>query len=51
LGNLESISPTFYEQLLLEKISKAQKGTDDLTAFLRFWDLPAEKLLVKCWWN
>jgi hypothetical protein len=31
-----SISPTFYDQLLINKIPK---DTDDLTVFLHFWDL------------
>jgi len=31
--------PTFYEELLRVQIPKAQKDTDDLTIFLRFWDL------------
>jgi len=29
----------FYEQLLLTGIPKAQKDSDDLTVFLRSWDL------------
>jgi len=29
----------FFEQLLRAQIQKAQKDTDDLTAFLRFRDL------------
>jgi len=41
------ISPTLYEQLLQTKIPKVQKDNDDLTAFLRFWDLRTQKLLVK----
>jgi len=37
---LGSISPTFYEQLLLEQITKALKDTNDLTVFfLHFGDL------------
>ena len=44
---LGSISPTcFYEQLLRSKIPKAHKDTDDLTVFLHFWDLRAQKLHV-----
>jgi len=30
---------------------KSTKMTYDLTAFLAFWDLQTQKLLVKCWWN
>jgi len=36
----------FYEQFLLKQIPKAQKDTDDLTVFLRFWDLCVAKLLI-----
>ncbi len=39
IRNLVSISPMFYEQLFRVKIPKAQKDIDDLTVFLRFWDL------------
>ncbi len=28
-----------------------KKDTGDLIVFLRFWDLRAQELLVKCWWN
>jgi len=42
LSVLGSISPTYYEQLLPTQIPKAQKDTDDLTVFLRFWDLGFE---------
>jgi hypothetical protein len=41
-----SISPTFYNQLLQEQIPKMQKETDDLTVFLRFWNLQVQKLLI-----
>jgi hypothetical protein len=34
-----SISQTFYEQLLRTQIPKGQKDIDDLTVYLRFWDL------------
>jgi len=37
--DLETISPTIYEKLLQAQIPKAQKETDDLSDFLRFWDL------------
>jgi len=50
-GMKELILPTFYEQLLHAQIPKVQKGTDDLTVFLHFWDLIAQKLLVKDWLN
>jgi len=30
----------FYDKLLRAMIPKAQKDTDDLNVFLRFWDLP-----------
>ncbi len=40
------MSPTFYEQLLHTKIPKAQKDTDDLTVFLRFWDLHMKTLCI-----
>jgi len=43
------ISSTFYVKLLRVQIPKAQKGTDNLTEFLCFWDLRASKLLIKCW--
>jgi len=36
---LGTISPTFYEQLLFEKIPKAKKYNDDLPVFFCFWDL------------
>jgi len=36
-----SISSTFYLQLLQAKIPKAQKEADNLTEFLRFWNLLA----------
>ena len=49
--HLRSISPMLYEQLLLAKIPKPQVETDDLTVFLRIWDLCASKLWVKCWLN
>jgi hypothetical protein len=39
MSDQQPIPSTFYEQLLCEKISKAQKDTVDLTLFLRFWDL------------
>ncbi len=39
VSNPESISSTIYEQLLCVQIPKAQKDTDNLTEFLRFWDL------------
>jgi len=32
-------SPMVYKQLLCAKIPKAQKDTDDLPVFFRFWDL------------
>jgi len=35
-----------YKQLLLSKISKVQNNTDDLTVFLRFWDLYVQKLCL-----
>jgi len=38
-----SISPTFYEQLLLAQIQKVQKYIVDLTIFLCFWHLCAQK--------
>ncbi len=38
---LGSISPKFYNQLLLQQIPKVQKDTSDLTVFLSFWDLHA----------
>jgi len=41
------ISPMFYKQLTRAQIPKAQKDTDDLTVFLRFWDLHTLKLCVK----
>jgi len=41
-----SISSTSYEQLLSAQIPKVQK-TDNLTVFLCFWDLRAQKLLVR----
>ncbi len=34
-----SISSMFYMLLLYAQIPKGQKDTDDLTVFLRFWDL------------
>ncbi len=37
----ESISSTFYVQLLLAQIPEAQKDTDIFNEFLRFWDLHA----------
>jgi len=37
--SLGSISTMFYEQLLLKKIPKAQKDSDDLTVFFHFWVL------------
>jgi len=37
--NLGSISPIFYAQLFLEHIPKVKKDIEDLTVFLRFWDL------------
>ncbi len=30
---------------------KSTKNSDDLTVFLRFWNLRMQKLLVKSWWN
>jgi len=42
------ISPTFYAQLLPKKIP-SKKYTDELSVFLLFWDLIAQKLLVKTW--
>ncbi len=36
---LVSISPTIYKQLLHIPTPKAQEDIDDLTDFLRFWDL------------
>jgi hypothetical protein len=38
-GDQVTILPTFYKQLLCAQILKVQKDTDDLTVFLRFWDL------------
>ncbi len=40
------ISPTFYEQVLRKKIPKVQKDSKDISVFLPFLDLSAEKLLV-----
>jgi len=37
---------TFYEQICHIQIPKEQKDNFDLTVFLRFWDLCAQKLLV-----
>jgi len=37
-GYLELISPTFYEQLLLAQIPKAQIDSGDSIVFLCFWD-------------
>jgi len=42
---LGSISPMFNEQLLPVQIPIVRKDTYDLTVFLRFWDLGAQKLL------
>ncbi len=41
-----SISPTFYAQILRTQITKVQEDTDNLTKFLRFYDLYVKKLLV-----
>jgi hypothetical protein len=38
-ADLGLISPTFYKLLLHMQIPKAQKDTDDLAVYLRFWDL------------
>jgi len=40
-GKLQKVSilPTFYEQLCACRSSQVQEDTDDLTVFLRFWDL------------
>ena len=40
-----------YTQLLHAQIQRAQKSCLTCLSFLRFWDLRALKLLVKCWWN
>jgi len=34
-----SILPTFCEQLFHAEIPKVQKDNDDLTVFLRIWDI------------
>jgi len=41
LDNYGLVSPMFYKQRLHAQIPKAQKDSDDLTVFLRFWDLGA----------
>jgi len=42
-----------FTNILMEAFMHADpegaKDTDDLTVFLRFWDLLLQKLLVKCW--
>jgi len=40
-----SISSTFYEQLLRTQIQKAQKDSQVVNLFLRFWGLRMQKLL------
>jgi hypothetical protein len=42
---MKSISPTFYDKLLLAQIPK--KDTDELTVFAHFWDLRAKKYVCK----
>jgi hypothetical protein len=42
-----SISPTFYQQLLCAQIPKAQKDSQVISVFLRFWDLFTQKLLLE----
>jgi len=46
---LGSISSTFYVHLLHTQIPRAQKNTDNLTEFLRFWNLKklCKNMLVK----
>jgi len=54
-GFFESTRGQFHQhikaQLLLETIPKAQKYNQVFSVFLRFWDLSAKKLGIKCWWN
>jgi len=38
-------------QLLRLQIPNKQKDCQVINAFLHFWDLPKQHLLVKCWWN
>jgi hypothetical protein len=40
-----------FEQLLRVQIPKAKKDSEVISVFLRFWNLCAQKLLVKCWRN
>jgi len=37
-----------YAQLLCLQISKVQRDSQVIRVFLRFWDLCAQKLLIKC---
>jgi len=36
-------------QLLRVQIPRAQKDSQVVSVFLRFWDLQAQKLLMECW--
>jgi len=38
-----------YVQLLHVQIPKAQKDSQVISVFLHFWNLHAQKLLIKCW--
>ncbi len=46
LAHIGSISSTFYSQRLRAQIPKAPKDTDNLTEFLKFWDLQVLMLLI-----
>ncbi len=46
--DLGSISPIFYEQLFLLLIPKVKKILSSCQSFLHYWDLRAQKMLVKC---
>jgi len=37
--------------VLRANISNTQKDSQIISVFLHFWDLRAQKLLIKCWWN
>jgi len=48
---LGSISPTCLHATFMQEDPKSTKRQSSLSVFLHFWDLRAQKLRVKCWWN
>jgi len=51
IGEQGSISPTFLYAAFTSPDPKSTQRQSIHQCLLRFWDLHAQKLLIKCWWN